>query len=79
MFLVLFLKHIICLSQVWIFSDFGGCGDEPTRCYVAIIAPKLSTAELSAAENCGQKLAQKLLDDGAEKILAAAKAENDKK
>ena len=64
---------------MWIFLDFGGCGDEPTRCYVAITAPKLSTAELSAAESCGQKLAQKLLDDGAEKILAAAKAENDKK
>ena len=39
----------------------------------------MQTSELSAAESCGQQLAQKLLDEGAEKILAAAKAENDKK
>ena len=61
------------------FLDFGGCGDEPTRSYVAILAPQVPTAELTAAESCGQQLAQKLIDLGAEKILAAAKAENDKK
>jgi hydroxymethylbilane synthase len=60
-------------------KDFGGYGEEPSRSYVAIIAPELPTHELAAAESCGQQLAQKLLDEGAEAILAAAKAENEKK
>jgi len=44
--------------------------------YVAIVAENVPLTELEAAEQCGKELAERLIEQGAEKILKEAKAAN---
>ena len=69
-------------------ADIEGDGDtgEPAakKCksnvnFAAVFAEIYSHRELTAAERCGRFLAKELISQGAEKILAEAKAANDAK
>ena len=67
-------------------ADIDGEGEEPAakRCksnvnFAAVFAEIYSHRELTAAERCGRFLAKELISQGAEKILAEAKAANDAK
>lgn len=57
----------------------GDMLNDNNKSYVGIVAANIDATELIVAEAVGVQLAEQLLAQGAKDILAAAKAENDKK